>query len=213
MDKNILDITVDLETLSKSPSAAIIQIAAVAWRRSATDHPVIADIVPFVASVDLRSCIAEGFDVDMDTVRWWCSQSREAKEAVLGDSPAYPINDVLTGFADWVNEALAVATAYSVCLWSQGSDFDIPVLRNAFARFKIPFPVPYFNIRDCRTLVSEVLPSIAFRRGKSFSKASPEVALKILAPDISVPGCKHDPLHDATLSTLASWAVLRDLNV
>ena len=108
----MIDITIDFETCSLSPTAAIMSVGAVAWKRYSDDSPFFEQgdgllrYPTFSAHVDLRSCFVEGFTFDQKTAEWWSHQSEEAKQALLdnddGDNPCLPIDVVITDLFGWM---------------------------------------------------------------------------------------------------------------
>ena len=155
----IIDITFDFETLSLASNAAVLQLAAVVFDRSACDLDELfpKQIAPFESKVDIRSCVADGFDFSPSTVKWWSEKPDEVKREVLtGD--CYPLKEVMENFIDWIKEVLAFTGADTPMLWAQGSDFDISVLRTILRRYDLEkqFPVHFHNNRDARTFIAEI---------------------------------------------------------
>lgn len=194
-----LDITVDLESLSLSTNAAILQIAAVAWNRKAASNPFFADMLPFVGHVDIRSCVKDRFDICPNTVKWWGDQADAVKDSVL-TPPAYPLKDVLESLAEWMQDAQKSTGAKTALLWAQGSDFDIANLRNAFARYQMPFPVSHHCFRDARTFILEMGCFV-------FETQDMEDVYKKLLP---LPGDEmtHDAVHDAKRTSWNVWQLM-----
>ena len=98
---NHIDITFDMETCATTANAAVMQVAAVAWNRSAKENPFeIFDrndpdgaMCGFNEHIDLRTCVVDGFDFDQATVKWWANQTDKAKKAVT-DGLAEPVEEV-----------------------------------------------------------------------------------------------------------------------
>lgn len=166
-ENKVIDITIDFETVGLSPQSAILELAAVAWQRATEPHlDPNADFKPidtFDSKVDLRSCVAAGMKFDQDTIDWWSRQKQSAKDHVL-DGDCYPVRDVLDGFLDWLEglycQEGSPEPGFRICLWSQGSDFDISILRSLAATFgmteRLAKLVSYVNFRDARTFILEV---------------------------------------------------------
>ena len=136
--KKIIDVTFDLESLSLASNAAVLQVAAVAFNRHAVDVNDVfpSNISPFEAKVDIRSCVSDGFDFSPSTVKWWSEKSDEVKADVLtGDS--YPLREVMEAFIQWLNDLLIVTKGDVLCLWAQGADFDISVLRTILRKYNM----------------------------------------------------------------------------
>lgn len=176
----LLDITLDLETCSLSSHAAIMQIAAVAWDRLSKDSSQMffgkvskpEEAEHFVRNIDLNSQFVEGlWDFDQKTADWWGKQKREAKCAIVDNiiEPYHPVptelksqellNDALEELDNWVRKMLSLYKAENFCIWCQGTDFDIPILRYAAERTQcnklLPMALHHKYFRDCRTAIYE----------------------------------------------------------
>ncbi len=164
-----LDFTIDFETCGLTASAAPMQVAIVPWRREAESDPFVGDDTgeateeeasrwpePLVKYVDLRTCVVEGFDFDPETVRWWTERSDAAKSAVC-EGLAEPVEDVLISILDYLREAVKEYRLESICLWCQGMDVDIAILRHLCQKFDIDLEdiIPHTSFRDCRTVILE----------------------------------------------------------
>ena len=75
-------------------------------------------------------------------------------EITNGD--CYPIKEVFEQFAQWMTEAKEYSQADVVCLWAQGADFDIAILRHVLNKYGIKLPIGYRDFRDARTFIAEV---------------------------------------------------------
>lgn len=196
-----IDLTLDLETLSFSPAAAILQIIVVPWNRNAETDPILSDFPFFVGHVDLRSCVAKGFDVDPATANWWSSQPEEVKKFVF-DSPAHPLPDVLTSFVEWLDELKSTYNVKVVNLWSQNGGKDIVVFQNAFTRYGLDFPVNPRHFRDARTLIIETC---------SIGCGSNCHECHILDGDFSRLSCNNRSLTNAPCTSMQVWNVIKEL--
>ena len=157
MNLDHIDITFDLETCSLETNAAVIQIAAVAWVRGA-DIPTMLfpnELPTFDAKIDLRSCVMDGFDFDNKTIQWWAEKPKELRDS-LSSGDCYPIEEAFREFCTWINDIKEQTGASLVSLWSQGSDFDIAILRHVCHKYDITLPVSYQDFRDARTFLYEV---------------------------------------------------------
>ena len=235
-----LDFTIDFETCALSANAAPMQVAIVPWRRDAQDDPfAVADDLgevtedeaarwpdPYVAYVDLRSCVVEGMDFDPATIDWWSRQSDEAKHAVC-QGLAEPIADVTVGILGYLRDIVAQYRFDSICLWAHG-DTDISQLRSLCRRFDIDLEdtVPHTSFRDCRTVILEAALIEAERSmaGKSTLangialphqiQTDPSLAYQLFPtlPSRYTEGREaHDALYDALRSTWYTWQSLKTL--
>lgn len=222
-----LDFTIDFETCSTSANAAVMQVAVVPWMRDNVELPFVNDdeLEPYVGFVDLRTCVVDGFDFDPDTIKWWAGRSVKAREAVLEGCPE-PIDEVLLCILDYIREAVKKYHINSICLWSQGSDFDIAILRNLCRKYDVILEedIPHTSFRDCRTVILEAALIEAERSQNGESTRANGIALpsQILAepskaytlydplPEEYAAGREaHDALYDALRSTWNTWQALR----
>ena len=238
----LLDITLDLETCSLSSHAAIMQIAAVAWDRLSKNESQMffneaamlpEDTCHFANTIDLNSQFVEGlWDFDQNTSGWWGKQSREAKHAVADDitvsnHPALTelksqelLNDALENLDIWIRGQLKEHDAENFCIWCQGTDFDIPILRYAAERTKcnklLPMALHHKYFRDCRTAIYECTAKWLERDDVDhpYTKLDllkdPTLAYKLL-PQLpeSFGRNAHDALYDCVRSSWFTWQALR----
>lgn len=228
----ILDITVDLETLSLTPNAAILQIAAVAWRRDAEDTPFflthwrdedgsehvkMTEHYTFDNVIDLRSCVALNMDFDQKTIDWWSRQRQEVKAAVLSDDHFdYILSEALNSFMAWAAELASELDekGCSLRLWSQGSDFDIAILRNACHKCGLTEQFdrvfPYASFRDARTFILELGKAVTY----PFFPLSNTVDVRPSGiyqalPPFEGENLTHDALYDCEKTSWAVWSVMK----
>lgn len=159
--KNVM---IDAETLATTADAVILSIGAVkfdlAKGRVHNDDGFYCSI-SVESNLDLKRRISE------DTLIWWMKQPAEAQ--VVFHEPKETLAQALLEFSDWL------ATDDYV-VWSNGADFDIPMLQHAYTQLQMETPWKFWNSRCFRTLKN--LPG---------------------AKNISVPpsGIKHNALADA----------------
>ena len=206
------DVTLDLETCAVCPTAAVMSIGAVAWDRDQVDTPFYeegnmhnADYL-YLRHVDLRSQFVNGFTFDQDTANWWSSRSKEAKAAVTAQDcqPCDSVENVVVDFFQWIKE---IANGDEICLWSQGSDFDIAILRNICQIFQIDLPVSYKNFRDHRTFFLEGARIILDAAQQPYD---PNRAYSLVEP-YEGEGVAHDPIYDCKRSIYSTWQMMKHL--
>ncbi len=148
-----IDFAIDLETLATSYNAAIISIAlkpfSVSGGRIYFPNGYKDE---FFLAVDATSCIMQGMDVDPGTCYWWAGQSKEAKEQF---KDPYPLRFALGKMIDYVQSIKEANGACKIRVWSQGTDFDIPILRNACRKVGEETPWHYNDVVDARTFIRE----------------------------------------------------------
>ena len=167
-----INVVVDIETLSLRPDAAIISIAAVPFmldkesldnndKYGYTGVPAFDEMTkdiscpegyaPFYETIDATSCAMAGLAFDMDTVKFWSEMPDEAKSVIM-EKPRVSIRQALEDLVAYLENLKAQHKADELTIWIQGSDFDIPVLKNAM--YKVlgltpeTLPWKHRNIRD-----------------------------------------------------------------
>lgn len=153
--KKQINIAVDVETLSKRSTAAIISIAARVF--DPDGGCVEGEDKDFHIAIDATSCAMLGMDFDPGTVEWWSKKPEEVKKQFeLTES----IKNALSHLSIFIEDIKLANDADEVIIWCQGTDFDIPILRNAFVcvnndREEKTLPWKYINVRDSRTYILE----------------------------------------------------------
>lgn len=137
-------VMLDLETLGTNKKSPILTLA----------------LVEFVPSTGVRRkerywkinplCYdryKDLFSMDYSTLLWWQSQNEEAKKNSLSEG-GDDIKKVVEEVCDFVRKLSGI-----VFVWSQGIDFDIPILSNAIEALGFEIPWKFWNVRDSRTLL------------------------------------------------------------
>ena len=217
----MLDITIDFETCSLCPTAAVMSIGAVAWRRDILYSPFYnlkggkqdpASV--FSCHIDLRSMFINGFAFDEKTAAWWKAKTDEAKASLLSndsyDLPCRPIDVAVKDLFEWMQDFKKEQYEKDICLWAQGSDFDIAILRNICYKFGIEVPVHYTNFRDHRTFIYEAARLIYKAKGESYV---PSKAYNLVEDYKNIEkGAEHDPVFDCKHSIYSTWQLMRMLD-
>lgn len=129
------DIMIDLETLATTPDAVILSIGAVRFNLEAGAVFSGEDEV-FYRSVSIQSQPTR--KVSGDTIAWWMGQDQAAKSVFT--EPKVTLFKALIDLHDWIDPTPG-ANPY---VWSNGADFDLPMLVHAFPKeaFNLPWK-PY----------------------------------------------------------------------
>lgn len=159
---------VDIETLGNSPTSAILSIGAIEFD---PDSNAIGE--GFYTLIDIDSCLKNKLTVDGSTICWWMTQSDAAREIFNKQSTALKLDSALIELKMFIERL-----SKSPIMWCNGSNFDAPILDNAFRRVGVTPPWQYYNVRDYRTIC----------------KALPKNVLDTLKvnPDVA-----HNAYHDA----------------
>jgi hypothetical protein len=146
----------DCETMSTSPTAAIVQIGAVYMGRMEHLPGTIGNLPSWCLAVTLESSVAYGGTVDEDTTAWWAHPDRLAARKTWDPAygtPAYPIAAALNYLEMFLRKYAPDKDTRVV--WAKGTSFDIPVLTSAMARLGRDVPWHFWADRCARTLSAE----------------------------------------------------------
>jgi hypothetical protein len=139
-------VMLDLETLGTKADAVILSIGAVKFDLETGKM----DDDGFYASVSVDSNLALGRKISENTLIWWMNQSKKA-QAVFHE-PKQTLETALLSMIEWLGHNKR-------CIWSNGADFDIPMLAHAYDQLGHEPPWEYWNSRCVRTYKS--LPAAA----------------------------------------------------
>lgn len=131
------DLMIDLETMDTTATCVIISIGA----------------VPF--DLERGKILGDGFycvldvnkqperSVSESTMAWWAKQSAEAR-AVFDAPNQLTLLEGLMGLKNFIG-------VHQPRVWSNGANFDQPILSHAFAQNEMRDPWPYWGSRCVRT--------------------------------------------------------------
>ena len=139
-------------------------------------------------------------DFNAETIKWWASQSQEAKDALTSSTELESINDLIQHFFEWIEETKTSLGAEKVIIWAQGIDMDIAVLKTAAETVGIKtLPWDYDNVRDSRTFIKYICEMAKIPEDSDIFKMPQNNHMaSYLMP------AKHNALYDALQS---SWNV------
>lgn len=147
------DIAIDLETFDTSPTAAMSIISAVAFNRATGEHQSLED--SFYEFVDVNSCIRAGLTVNGHTIMWWLGQSDEARNMLIDGQPmAIELAVMLEKLSSWYGQQCMQHNSV-LNVWSNGANFDLPILRHAYAACDSVTPWKFYHEKCFRTLADE----------------------------------------------------------
>lgn len=170
-------VMLDLETLGTVADAAIMSIGAVRFDLESNKI----DDGGFYASVSIDSNLEHKRRVQEDTLIWWMKQG-EAAQGVFHECKQ-TLRPALTDLAEWFVDD-------DCYVWSNGADFDLPMISHAFVSVGVPTPWKFNNSRCFRTYKN--LPG---------------------AKNVKVPftGTKHNALFDAVHQAQTAQAIYAKL--
>lgn len=133
----MLNVMLDLETMSTESNAAICSIGAVKF---SLDEGIVDE---FYCTVDAADCKKHGLDISTDTVRWWSKQPKEVLEQLRKNN--VPLQDALTTFSKWYGTK-------SLPTWGCGAGFDNVIIENAYKAVGMKRPWTPWDDRCYRTM-------------------------------------------------------------
>lgn len=133
-------VMLDIETVSKAPSAVILSLGAVKFDPYTETEPT----SPFYHLLDFDQQVELGRDVNAETLEWWGKQPANIQAACFGDEGRTKVEDFLKEFNRYLVGVDRV--------WAQGIVFDFGILENLYWMMKTPKPWKYNQVRDSRTL-------------------------------------------------------------
>lgn len=137
-------VMVDLETLDNKPGAVILSIGAVQFDKDGLGHT-------FHNYIDTEDCQRLGMTISASTLKWWMSQSDEARRRVF-EAEGHSLKDVLFTFSCWFEDS---GCEY---LWGNGAASDNVLLATAYDLVNDPVirkPWHFRNDRCYRTMKNE----------------------------------------------------------
>jgi len=156
----MLEVMIDLETLSVRPDSAILIIAAIKfdrnekWSQKAKLVPKeeqscrliegVAGVHCFYKRIDLLSCLELGMRISPETQAWWSTQDENIRKEAFGPENRIVLKEALKQFSEWFGD--------SKLIWGHGDDFDCTILGEAYERCSMEKPWKFWNTRDTRTL-------------------------------------------------------------
>lgn len=133
-----INIMMDVETLGTSADACIMSIGAVKFKLESD----FIDDAGFYASVSIESNLEGKRRIQEDTLIWWLKQGSSA-QGVFHESKQ-TLRDALIDLSEWIGDE-------ECYVWSNGSDFDLPMLAHAFVSNQMEVPWSFWNSRCVRT--------------------------------------------------------------
>jgi hypothetical protein len=136
-------VMVDLETLGTSSRKVLTAIAAVHFDLKTGET-----FDSFHVNIDIQSCIDAGLEIDGNTLRWWVTQSEEARKRMFDPEPV-SLSKALFDFTQWYEGNVG----RSANIWGNSARFDLGILEDAYLALGKGTPWPFYMEKDVRTLV------------------------------------------------------------
>lgn len=132
------DLMIDLETLATTADAVILSIGAVPFDLEAGT----VSEEGFYVSVSVDSNLDYRRRISEDTLIWWMKQEAAARNVFMEAKVALP--DALVQLSEFIGDS-------SPRPWSNGADFDLPMLAHAFTQQNMEVPWKHWDSRCFRT--------------------------------------------------------------
>ncbi|AUR85788.1 hypothetical protein NVP1081O_053 [Vibrio phage 1.081.O._10N.286.52.C2] len=153
-----IDIICDYEGLAVCPSAAVIELGAVAFEHDYTKVPDYQALVDngFQAKFHLKS--QKGVRViDSATVSWWKEQSPEAKAILIPSGSDVTVAEGHRLFIEWIENN----TGYDgrSHIYCRGNNYDLPLMVDCFAESGLRHAIleRFWKFRDVRTRIEALM--------------------------------------------------------
>ena len=130
----------DLESLGTRPDCAILTLGAVKFDPFTPD----AFGSSLYFRIDVDEQLANGREIQEDTLAWWAKQADDVREEALGTEGRVSLE---TMYKDLNRFCVGIEN-----IWCQGPAFDIVILENIYRQMGWPTPWQFWQIRDSRTL-------------------------------------------------------------
>jgi len=148
-------IMIDLETLGTNPDAVFLTAGLVRFNIETGEA---SEFGRELIHINMKSSLDAGRKVNADTIQWWFNQSKEAQQALFDEQAEISLEAALHKINKFVlhtnpNEKSETSYNRECYVWSNGSNFDIAILQNAYQHYNLKIPWQFWNIRDVRTLV------------------------------------------------------------
>lgn len=129
------NVMIDLETIGNDYDGIFTNIGACIF------NPETGEIgETFYRCITWESSVEAGRTITPNTIKWWMTQSEEARKEILAEGEH--LDKVLVDFSAFLPEDAKV--------WGNGCNFDIGKLETAYGYYKVPWK--FWNIRDVRTV-------------------------------------------------------------
>jgi hypothetical protein len=157
MTADIIDYSVDIESLGTHPGAAILSIGCVQFNRFTGKTG-----AEFYVEIDHASALKCG-EVSASTLQWWVKNNPALLAQLLEKKPEQKsLATALDEFSRWMRNASAGIPVVKGSLgagtphvWGNGATMDISLLEHAFANggYGLALPWSFRHIRDMRTIM------------------------------------------------------------
>jgi len=140
-------ISIDIETLGTERDSVILSLGAVKF-----DHEKIYEDDGLYLSLKWQPQMDNGGTVTEGTIRFWLSQHRAARDAVLNKSGAVHHDKALQQLSAWFKKNIRAPK--NCCVWAKGPSFDLSLISDLYQRSTNSQPPwPFWAERCVRTAI------------------------------------------------------------
>ncbi len=143
----MLDIMIDLETLSTRADAVITQIGVAAFDREGTG--LLDDGLQL--HLDVNSSLERGLIMDWGTISWWMEQEDAARKALTKPQYSHDLGSALD-LVDMYFLEVQRRTQAETFVWANPSAFDHAILTHSYRVLGRREPWSHRRVMCCRTL-------------------------------------------------------------
>ncbi|MBM7454508.1 hypothetical protein HNR62_000337 [Oceanisphaera litoralis] len=162
--KDLLHISLDLETLNTAPDAVITSIAAIPF----TMELGVSDC-SWYGHLSIQEQLNAGRTASASTLLWWLRQEDVAREELVQGQEAITrgLRDELATLLDFVALEKQRSNIDTVAVWGNGSTFDVTLLEHLLRQNGLTPFWDYRHVYDMRTLVA-LNPAVKERNKNNF---------------------------------------------
>lgn len=148
MSSKIINIVLDLETLSTEPNAAILQIGCCVPMFDRVHLPmnISPEMEVTIAYEDAMK--ADAFHKSKETMEWWETQNPEVRKIVFSGQDSYVT--ALDQIEFWMKSVKCKGA--DIAVWGNGAEFDNVILSHCFSAMGYTQPWSFRNNRCFRTI-------------------------------------------------------------
>lgn len=143
----MVDLMLDIESLGNIPGCVLCQYTLVPFNINGQTYD--GPLMPLNVTLHIGQQIAEGYDVDQDTLAWWMKNDVAVRRRVF--SGALSVESFCETLSEYLVDVNIEHTSYRIWSTSAKVDFGIPPV--LFKRSNIPYPVFHRAERCARTFI------------------------------------------------------------
>lgn len=153
--KPTLQIMVDTETFSTDLSKGLVLTCALVPFTLDEKEELPEWVAPQMWYIDIDDSIANGRQVDRETMAWWQAPIRRGQYMVMMNTLEKHKKAYMTAWHEIYSQLALLANFYKLRMWSRGIDFDFPLIESSMrdAGIKERMPYLFYEKYDVRTIV------------------------------------------------------------